>query len=396
MVEMLQLMSGFVNGSSVSTDAIYSASNFVDGDELTCVVTSNYFCVNQATSTSEVTTISIVSDVVPTVEVALTQGASTICAGELVEFSTTAANEGDTPTYEWFLNGSPVSTDAIYSTTALANQDVVYCEMTSSDACASNPVAVSETFEMIVNPLSDDPTAEVAITIGAQTICEGENVEFAATVANEGTTPVYEWFLNGNAVSNTATYASSTLADADAITVNVTTSNACVVNPSILSSALEMTVNPIPTQPTITQVDFTLTSSAAAGNQWMLAGNDIPGATGQNHIALENGIYSVRVSNNDCVSENAIDQEVTGLGITDLSNAGFSVAPNPSKGVFNVNMTNISNAKVDVYNVLGALVYSTSIDSSSNAINLSQFTNGVYVLKLQTEVGTFSTRLVKN
>ena len=73
---------------------------------------------------------------------------------------------------------------------------------------------------ILVNPIL---TASVSIAASpSNSICVGTNVTFTATPINGGT-PSYQWKLNGNNVgTNTITYSSTTLANNDVVTVEMT------------------------------------------------------------------------------------------------------------------------------------------------------------------------------
>lgn len=71
-------------------------------------------------------------------------------------------------------------------------------------------------------------------------------------------------------------------------------------------AALTVTINPVPTTPTITAATTTslctggsvvLSSSATAGNQWLKDGSPISGATNQTYTANQAGVYTVSVTN---------------------------------------------------------------------------------------------------
>lgn len=60
----------------------------------------------------------------------------------------------------------------------------------------------------------------------------------------------------------------------------------------------------------------------------------------------------------------------------------LKIYPNPSFGVFNVEVTNIIIDKIEVYNLLGTLVYESNNISTINKFDISQLAAGVYAIKL--------------
>ena len=67
---------------------------------------------------------------------------STICLGQTVTFTATATNGGDSPSFEWLVNGQAAgSVAATFTTDQLNDQDVVACSLNSTVACLEmNPV----------------------------------------------------------------------------------------------------------------------------------------------------------------------------------------------------------------------------------------------------------------
>ncbi len=104
--------------------------------------------------------------------VSIGASATSICSGTSVIFTATPTNGGAAPSYQWKVNGSIVgSNSATYTTSSLANNDIVTVVMTSNASpCLTGSPATSNTVTMTVNPTS------VAGSIsGATTICSTTN-----------------------------------------------------------------------------------------------------------------------------------------------------------------------------------------------------------------------------
>jgi gliding motility-associated-like protein len=179
-------------------------------------------------------------NVVPSM--AISASVNTICAGTAVNFTSTNANPGVTPVYEWYVNGVAQSNNsATFSSIALANGDVVSAMMTSNAACASPISAISNSVVMTVNPVV---TPTITASASNTTICSGETVTFTAAGTNGGTSPVYQWMLNGAPVgSNSSVYTNSSLVSGDQINVSLTSSDVCATTATVTSATIIMTAN---------------------------------------------------------------------------------------------------------------------------------------------------------
>lgn len=82
-----------------------------------------------------------------------------------------------------------------------------------------------------------------------------------------------------------------------------------------------------------------------------------------------------------------------GASIDEAALEGVSVYPNPSQGIINVsNDLNVENT-ITVYNMVGAVVASTST-STSTTLDLSSNGTGVYMVKVSNENGSMVERIV--
>ncbi|MDX2361858.1 MAG: peptide-N-glycosidase F-related protein [Crocinitomicaceae bacterium] len=80
----------------------------------------------------------------------------------------------------------------------------------------------------------------------------------------------------------------------------------------------------------------------------------------------------------------------------------FNIFPNPSSGMYNVQLKNMtaSEAKLEIYNALGMKVFSNELNESDwmdsiVQIDLSEQASGIYSIQLSTSDGNFIKRIVK-
>jgi hypothetical protein len=310
-----------------------------------------------------------------------------ICSGTSVTFTAAPTNGGTTPTYQWYVNGSPVSgaTSNTYTTSTLTNGSTVYCIMTSSDGTVSNNPATSNTIAVTVTaPVSPGITIS-----GDNTICSGISTTFSAAASNGGSAPSYQWQVNGaNVGTNSSTYTSSSLTNGSTVSCILTSSSTCVTTSSANSNTLTMTVTSSPSAATVSYSGGVLTSSSSTGNQWYLNGTAISGATSQSYTPTQNGNYTVVVTSNGCPSAASNTQTVTGLGVEELNVYQLSVYPNPSQGEFSVSFNaSITEAyTIKVYDEVGRLVYNENIENQNGQyikeVKLGEVASGIYNVTL--------------
>ena len=136
------------------------------------------------------------------------------------------------------------------------------------------------------------------------------------------------------------------------------------------SENINVTVNPLPSTPTISQNINTLTSSSATGNQWYFNGTLISGATSQNYTASLVGLYTVLVSNSQGCSASSVGITVNEFAdIVELDSYIFTIFPNPSQGDFSISFTAFSgsNYSIKIYNAAGQLIYEDELANQNQS-----------------------------
>src|SRR5208283_2965828 len=147
----------------------------------------------------------------------------------------TPVNGSPTPSFKWQVNGNNVGTNSPSYTYNPANGDLVLCILTSGAQCTTGNPATSNTIMMIVNSILP---AGVTIVASSNPFCPGSPVTFTATPINGGTTPSYQWKVNGvNAGTNSHIFTYNP-ANGDSIRCVMSSNLGCVINNPASSSEI--------------------------------------------------------------------------------------------------------------------------------------------------------------
>lgn len=94
---------------------------------------------------------------------------------------------------------------------------------------------------------------------------------------------------------------------------------------------------------------------------------------------------------------NTIVEKTTAISDIEIENA-VSIYPNPSEGLYNINISNnLEATNVKVYDVLGnVILVMPHIKSNQLQVNLQNNNNGIYFIEITTSKGTTFQKLVKN
>jgi hypothetical protein len=260
------------------------------GDYTVMVTTSG--CSSSASSATTVTV-----NPIPATPTVTPGGPTTFCTGGSVTLTSSSASGN-----QWYLSGNPIGGETAQQYVATAGGS--YTVVVTANGCPSSP---SSTTSVTVNTI---PATPVIGTGGPTTFCEGGSVTLTSSSASGN-----QWYLGGNPIGG-ATAQQYVATDGGDYTVIVTQTGCS----SSASSSTTVTVNPVPSTPTVTPGgpttfctggSVTLTSSSEGGNQWYLNGNPIGGATGQQYVATATGGYTVVLTANGCSSAPSSSTAVT-------------------------------------------------------------------------------------
>ncbi len=133
---------------------------------------------------------------------------------------------------------------------------------------------------------------------------------------------------------------------------------------------------------TVTSTFTTIFSETLSSDEWLRRSVNLTGMEGQNvYIAFRH------TNGNDQFWMKIDDISVTaGLSGVESRESLATIYPNPANNVLNIN-ANSNISMVEVFNVMGQMVASFDANDVNTQINTSNFSNGVYTVRIHTENG---------
>jgi hypothetical protein len=184
-------------------------------------------------------------------------------------------------------------------------------------------------------------------------------------------------------------------------TYNVTGTD---VNGCTGTDQVTITVNPLPSGPTVTHDSIYLITDLSTGIQWYLDGTILPGETNDtlNYTNYSNGVYTaVYIDGNGCMSDTSQSVNPNGnvvivdVGIEENSLINVSIYPNPSIDIVNIKL-NTPIKSILIFDLNGKMILNKNgQNQTQQSIDLSYLPKGSYLLSIQTELGVITRVIIK-
>ena len=304
---------------------------------------SNAGCVFDSTLTLTVDGLNAATVALSTVP------ASAICPGDTMHFYAAPTNGGSAPTYTWYVDGTQVQSGSADSLAYhnLNNGSLVQVVMNSNSSCASPTIDTASVFVNVTNAVS--PSVSISPDT---TVCPGSSVTFSTTQFNGGSTPTYQWSVNGANIggANASTFTTTITATDTVIGVVMTSSLGCVATPTgadTVHVALTTPATPLVTisanpSGAICQGDsvrYTATSTYGGSNpsfQWFVNGIPAGAASSDStfsflHPANGDSVSVALTSTAPCIStSNASSYSIISVSPAASPSVVVSAAPSAS------------------------------------------------------------------
>ncbi len=412
------------NGTAIGTGNPFSTSTLGSGNLIWCEMTSNALCPSPKTvASSNTVAMKVTQYSTPTITITSDHGSSW-CSGKDNVFRATITNGGDVPTYEWLVNGQPVGASAdTYLTNQLVNGDKVSCRLTSNLVCPSPQTVTSNVITMTINQ-----TNRSSIVIAPNpdsVVCDKAEVTMYTFFTNGGTTPSFQWVLNGADIpgETMGTLKTTGLSNGDVVQCRFISSATCVFPE--MSNPVTFNVVPL-VNPSVTIAVYSIgedtyrfvaipkNGGLNPSYQWYKNTVAIPGATAETYdaigLAMTDKIHVEMSSSEECVNPELLTVSSRNIttGVEKFAN-GFSelgLYPNPNGGQFHIKGAlnkPVSNKEVvvKISNSLGQVVFTKTYPASGSTIDLpvvlnNDLANGMYQVNIVIDGEVSNLRFVLN
>lgn len=384
--------------SSTAQNPTISGSTVAMSGTYNLIVTANG-CSSTAGSTSVIVNPSLISNV----SIALTAGTNPTCASSPVTFTATPTNGGTMPSYQWKINGVNAGTNsATLTPVSLVNNDVITCVLTSNEPCAYIATAESNAITMSVTSFV---VPSVSIVANSNPACTNSNVTFTVSSTNGGSSPSYQWILNGSNVGTNSPIYNTVTTNNDVVTCIMTSNSICASTPTATSNAITMMVTSTAT-PSVAIALTSGTNPSCAGSaltftatptndgttltyQWKVNGANV-GTNNPTYasttFANNDVITCVMTSNSPCATTATVTSNAITVSITNSSTPSLVISPssNPACAgtivTFTTAITNGGANPTFVWNLNGGPVgtgttYSSSFLTSLDVVSCTMLSN---------------------
>src|SRR5690606_5224730 len=88
---------------------------------------------------------------------------------------------------------------------------------------------------------------------------------------------------------------------------------------------------------------------------------------------------------------------VSTMGTEQYQTTDFKIFPNPGRSDIKIELPNYKdNMQVRIFNILGEKIFDKNISSTHLLLDISQWSNGIYMVQLNAENTSVTKRFVKN
>jgi len=250
-------------------------------------------------------------------------------------------------------------------------------------AYTESPASWGATLSHAISAIMQAAAPTASFTANNTSICAGSTVTYTSTATGASS---YSWtFPGGNPSSSTVANPTVTYANGGNYNATLVVNGSCSGQNATSTQNNYITVTTPPSTPVITNNNGTLSIGTVTGTiQWFRNGVAINGATSNSFVPVQNGNYTVTVTNGPCsATSNSINMST--VGIAKLSSGATEFFPNPTQNSLSVRPVFAQgqyDLLITIYDLSGKEVLRRNFRNQQNEqviqIDLSALANGAY------------------
>lgn len=312
----------------------------------------------------------------------------TVCLNGSTVINLIIGNTGGDPANTYTAIWTPaglIGTTVVVSPTSTGYETV---NVTSQYGC-------SKMDSILINVDASQVGPTVNLTASVLELCAGDSIP--VTLYATSNDPQVSYFWTPASVASTNDTVVVTPTATAVYTVSATNQLGCTSSESVTVS---FNAAPVASFTYLTgglnDAYFTNTTPNSQTAQWIFGDGTNVFGSNPSHIYAAAGNYFVQLivtTTAGCVDTigKLITVGTASIDDVDSDNLSLIVHPNPSKGVFNIQMnSNALSSKIAVMNLLGEVILTKELVQTSNGnfesqIDLSNYPNGIYLIDMSTE-----------
>jgi uncharacterized delta-60 repeat protein len=299
-----------------------------------------------------------------------------VCIGSSIQLQATGAS-----TYNWAANATLSSTIISNPIADPTTPQTYFVTGTDGNGCQNSAQVMVD-----INPL---PIVSAGPDVA---ICIGDSTQLNGTGAT-----IYIWNFNTTLSDFVIANPWAEPAIDQIYYLSGTDANGCTNYDTV-----EVTVNPLPAAPVISLDSSFVISSYTTGNQWYLNGSPLVGETNDsvNYVVIGvNGAYTVLYTDpNGCEASSTGSNIIfiTDVGMDEMaSEFDVKLYPNPTNGLLNIELGEGVD-QLHIISLNGQVMYAeNNLVNGVNSIDMSDFADGTYIIRLVKGDAVVTKRVVK-
>ncbi|WP_375559861.1 M43 family zinc metalloprotease [Bernardetia sp. OM2101] len=306
-------------------------------------------------------------------------------ATNFCESGTISASEATNATYEWTLNGAVVGSDRQLSVSSSG----LYTLTVTEDGCSA-----TDDIQVTITSLPS-----VSVSASSSTFCAGERVTLSTDNVNSVR---YDWSRNGRVIRRNAGNTIEVTSGGE-YSVTISQNNCTSSSTSISVERINEEITYLRSTENTLFVEPKNTSTQITNVTWFLEGEESTTFSGETITPTESGnYYAVVTYSTGCTYKTRsayfrlfVPVIVTGED-EKLANA-LRIYPNPSTGTFKIELGEIQEQiTITVTDALGRFIKTEKIPlgASLYSLSLTEYSSGIYTIKIQTEKGMVIKKLI--